>query len=80
MSYRAALEWIALNDDAATDDVSPNAQSTVESYITVKMVADLFGKSAEDVAARVLRRRRAERRARAREQRDPLVRRGKGAS
>jgi hypothetical protein len=45
-SYRAAIEWIALNDDVDLGDIdSP--------IITICLVADLWGKEAASVLAAV---------------------------
>ena len=46
--YRAAVEWIALNDD---EDLSEDHGW----LITVCLVADLFGKTPDDVGAAVKR-------------------------
>jgi hypothetical protein len=49
-SYRFAVEWIALNDDAVEMDSEEVAAS-----ISVALVADLFGVDPEKVAADVIR-------------------------
>lgn len=49
-SYREAVRWIAANDD--TDDL----MNGHDAYpVTVCLVADLFGKETEKVAADVVR-------------------------
>lgn len=49
-SYRAAVEWIAVNDNPGAAE----PPETLESYLTVALVADQFGvdvkRVAEDVA------------------------------
>jgi hypothetical protein len=50
-SYRRAVEFIALNDSAAD---GPNEKDIAE-YPTTALVADVFGKSCEEVAAAVAR-------------------------
>lgn len=45
-TYGAGLLWIALNDAPADND---NAEQ-LEGYISVALLADLFGKQAKDVA------------------------------
>jgi hypothetical protein len=54
-TYNRAVRWIAYNDNDAELD-----QAAIEEYITVALVADLFGKSTESVAADVFRVRKAE--------------------
>lgn len=49
-SYRDAVAWVADNDDSETLDVE-----TVRSYVTVALVADLFGVEQEKVAADVVK-------------------------
>jgi hypothetical protein len=49
-SYRFGVEWIALNDDPAD-----NGLENVTGLISVCLLADLFGKSAEAVAHDVRR-------------------------
>lgn len=44
--YKFGVEWIALNDAAGDDE--PAEQMT--GYISVALLADLFGKDAENVA------------------------------
>ena len=48
--YERAIEWIALNDNPA-DDVSSEA---LQSYLTVLLVADTFGREPDEVAFHVL--------------------------
>jgi hypothetical protein len=49
-SYKSAVEWIALNDNPGAAELP----ETLEGYLTVALVADLFGvdlkRVAEDVA------------------------------
>lgn len=49
-SYKSAVEWIALNDNPGVAELP----ETLEGYLTVALVADLFGvdlkRVAEDVA------------------------------
>lgn len=49
-SYKSAVEWIALNDNAGAAELP----ETLEGYLTVALVADLFGvdlkRVAEDIA------------------------------
>jgi hypothetical protein len=51
--YVDAVDWIAQNDNPGDDD----AAAEIAGYVTVIMVADLFNKSAEQVAREVLYRR-----------------------
>jgi hypothetical protein len=48
--YRFGIEWIALNDEPAEVDASE-----VASLISVCLLADLFGKTTEEVAKAVVR-------------------------
>lgn len=48
-SYREGVAWIALNDEPEEMD-----QESVKGYISVLLLADLFGKEPEDVAVDVL--------------------------
>lgn len=48
-SYRAGVEWIALNDEQLAD------LDETRSLISVAMLADLFGRTTADVARDVLR-------------------------
>jgi hypothetical protein len=52
-SYRAGVDWIALNDDPTIMDAE-----VVASLISVCLLADLFEKSQEDVARDVIRQRK----------------------
>lgn len=52
-SYRAGVDWIALNDETAELDVE-----VVQGMISVCLLADLFEKHQEDVAADVVRQRK----------------------
>ena len=61
-TYRRAVEWIALNDNAGDDDPvkcgrDGNAQAAMRTniagYLSTVLVADLFGADADDVAADV---------------------------
>lgn len=45
-TYRAAIEWIAINDSPG--DAEP--EEALRGYLTVALVADLFGLSCERVA------------------------------
>lgn len=54
-SYNRAVRWIAYNDNDAELD-----QAAIEEYVTVALIADLFGKSTEKVAADVFRVRKTE--------------------
>jgi hypothetical protein len=49
-SYRRAVEWIALNDDARDAEGLP----TLTGYLSVVMTADLWGKAPQVVAADVM--------------------------
>jgi hypothetical protein len=49
-SYRFAVEWIALNDEPTERD-----PEMVASLISTALIADLFGKPQEKVAADVIR-------------------------
>jgi hypothetical protein len=55
-SYRKGVEWIALNDDAGSD--SATSVIAVRSYISVMLLADLFGVEVDKVARAVVRYRR----------------------
>lgn len=52
-SYRRGVEWIALNDDAGSDDARIVEQ--VRGYISTLLLADLFGKEPREVATDVVR-------------------------
>jgi hypothetical protein len=52
-SIKQAVEWIAVNDETGEND-----PETVATLISVCLTADLFDKTCEDIAARVLRHRR----------------------
>lgn len=49
-SYRRGIEWIATNDEPEETDGQSIARS-----ISVTLLADLFGKEPDEVAAAVLR-------------------------
>lgn len=49
-SYRQGIAWIGLNDEPSDMDTA-----TVSSLISVLLLADLFGKHAEEVATDVVR-------------------------
>ena len=51
-----AVDWIALNDAAGDPDALE--AEVVAGYISTLLVADIFNKDPEDVALRVVRRRR----------------------
>lgn len=52
-SYRKAIEWIALNDEPG----EMNVEITSE-MISVGLIADLFGKTQQEVARQVVKRRK----------------------
>ena len=52
-SYRAAIEWIALNDDAGSKDAL--IPEVVSGYVSSVLVADLFGVEDSKVGADVVR-------------------------
>jgi hypothetical protein len=54
MSYRVAIDWIALNDDAGNGD----SVQEIADYVTTCLVADLSGKSPETVARAIMRKRK----------------------
>ena len=54
-SYRHAVEWIAYNDDLGSPDSLDLER--VSGYISVCIVADLFGVEAEKVVRDVIRKR-----------------------
>lgn len=62
-SYREAAWWIALNDEPLELDLE-----VVESFISVGLVADIFGVSMERVARDVVRYRKQQARAERRQQ------------
>lgn len=49
--YKEAVDWIAFNDNAGSEDQCEDIQG----YITVALVADIFGKEDSKVAADVAR-------------------------
>ena len=51
-SYREAIAWIALNDDAGSDVACET--TFVKQMISVALVADLFGKTDLEVAQKVV--------------------------
>jgi hypothetical protein len=51
MGYRAAVMWIALNDNSGNGDTV----GEIAGYITVALVADLAGKTMDAVAEDVMR-------------------------
>lgn len=58
-SYRAAIEWIAANDEAGTDGPgNPDAEANVACYVTTLLVADLFDADPQRIARDVMRARR----------------------
>jgi hypothetical protein len=57
-NYRDAIAWIACNDDAGEPDAL-NLE-TVHGYISVCLIADLFGVERERVARDVVRYRNKE--------------------
>jgi len=54
-TYNRAVRWIAYNDNDAELD-----QAAIEEYVTVALVADLFGKTTDKVAADVFNVRKTE--------------------
>lgn len=52
-SYRDGVAWIALNDEAGSEDRLN--EEVVKSYISTILLADLFGKPEEDVAKDIVR-------------------------
>lgn len=62
-SYRAAIEWIAMNDSAADDtaaDDQVEAERNAAYYVSSVLIADLFGVAPERIGADVMRVRRQE--------------------
>lgn len=52
---REAIEWIADNDNNGEDTPeNPDAEVNVAGYISTALVADLFGKSTEYIAEKVM--------------------------
>lgn len=54
-SYRVGVSWIALNDEPDCDEID-----FVASMISTMLLADLFGKTYEAVAADIIRYRKKE--------------------
>ena len=54
-TYNRAVRWIAYNDNDAELD-----QSAIEEYVTVALVADLFGRTTEQVGKDVFNVRKTE--------------------
>lgn len=54
-TYNRAVRWIAYNDNDAELD-----QAAIEEYVTVALVADLFGKTTEQVGKDVFKVRKTE--------------------
>jgi hypothetical protein len=50
-SYREAVAWIAMNDEAGADD---SAEQCAD-YVTVQLIADIFQTTAERVGRDVFR-------------------------
>jgi hypothetical protein len=50
-SYRDGIAWIALNDNAGSDD----GVEDIAGYISTCLLADLFEKNTADVAKAILR-------------------------
>jgi hypothetical protein len=50
-SYRDAVDWIALNDNAGNGD----NEAAVSWYISTILVADIFGRSPEEVGRDIMR-------------------------
>jgi hypothetical protein len=57
-SYREAVRWIAYNDDPGANDAQD--PEVVVHYVSTLLVADLFGKEPEAVAADIVRLRQKE--------------------
>ena len=58
-SYRAAVAWIAANDESGTDTPSnPDAEASVACYVTTLLIADIFDVEPERIARDVMRARR----------------------
>ena len=57
-SYRAAIEWVALNDSAADDDALD--AEVAGQLITAALVADIFGVTSEKVGRDIVRVRQRE--------------------
>ncbi len=57
-SFKAAVAHIALNDDPGSDDALN--EEAVQGYLTVGLVADIFGVDTEYVARCVVMRRKRE--------------------
>ena len=51
-SYKAGIDWIAWNDEQCETDVN-----VIAYQISVLLLADLFGKKPEKVAADIIRKR-----------------------
>lgn len=52
-SYRAAVSWIAENDDAGSNDALD--PEVVAGYVTTILVADVWDKEPEEVAAAIVK-------------------------
>lgn len=52
-SYREGVAWIAMNDDAGSNDALE--ESAVQGYISTVLLADLFGVGTDRVARDVVR-------------------------
>jgi hypothetical protein len=52
-SYRHAVQWIALNDEAG--NTPTDSQQIISDYVTTALIADLFDVTTERVARDVLR-------------------------
>lgn len=57
-SYREAVRWVAHND--SNGDADALELEAVSGLVTVGLVADLFGKTMEQVGAAVIRERKRE--------------------
>jgi len=55
-SYHEAVAWISHNDEAGSDDALN--MEWVSCYVTVCLIADIFGKTSEEVAKAVIRHRK----------------------
>ena len=49
MELKLAVDWIAANDNAGNGD----SVEEIQDYMTVMLVADVFGKAVENVALKV---------------------------
>lgn len=58
-SIRHAIQWIAVNDNPGDDHPgNPDAERNVAGYISTLLVADIFNRKPERIAAAVMKIRR----------------------